>query len=1134
MKFSLLQSMVWSCIGMLVCVSTAFSQPLSQYEYWFDNLTDSRVTKNISVNATEVNIADSVNISSLKDGLHTVSFRFKTPERWSAVNSNFFYKFASNGQNITSYEYWFDEKTDARITKSVSNPSDVIVLDSVNIVSLSTGLHRFYIRFTGRNGWSSVAAYLFYKLPSNVNQAISNYEYWFDDDTNNRTLKSVSGDVANGILIDSVNTTTLKTGIHRFHIRFTGQRGWSSVSTSLFYKFEGTESDIVGIEYWLNQNTQNRTFKKLTLKNDGVVLDSIDMSDLCRAKHTLSYRFKTLSGWSSVKVDTFFKSEPGENQAVADFDYVVEGNLVAFQNKALNAQQVVWRFGNGATSNLLNPFYTYEQSGVYNICQIANNNLGCPNDTLCKAVNIRGIRSITPNKSGKNSNVTVRILGGGFQPGIKVTFTRSGYSDLIPQYTFLENSGSIRSTFEFRNAATGPWTVRLDLPNGDSLTLKDGFEILDSADVKLWVKISGDRIYRPGFQANYTINYGNEGNEDAEGVFLFLNGLPKDAKVTIIGASINVRNVPGLDTITTWVESVPNEFVDPANFDTYTGILLPNIPAGSVGTVNAKIIVPVDVDLRRRFEIQASLTAPSLKDSGWECVEAIGELAEDELKIMLEEVGGDVTECWSKMVLLPYEVSKTINEYDKSGKDGYDKIVLIKDYAGSITSAFSSCVKAGFFIVLPESKLLLATLKVIDILNAVNDGYNAAERYLKIGTKCGKFGAIAIDKLISGTGFAFDPNIKLGPGASSTAHYFSSPSQIVPYTVMCENDTTATLPAQIITIIDTLDKTKFDMASFGFTFVNLNDKTVTFLNAPSSFIQDIDLRSTTGYIARIIGSIDTTKGIVRWVVNTLDPTTLQITENPAAGILPPNFNKPEGEGSFGFIINKKEGLPDSTTISNKATIIFDFNKPILTPVWTAIIDETPPISEISPLAPVQSDTAFTIEWAGSDNLSGIESYNIYVAQNSGDYQLWKQFDALTDSVQYQGWYGNSYAFYSIAIDSAGNRELAPLVPDAVTSIPGITDVEKVSRNNSWLGQNRPNPFSNTTEIAFYLDKSYEKVDLVISDVTGRTIKITSLGNLGAGQHTETLRLDGIPPGFYSYKLNLNNDISLTKRMILLK
>jgi hypothetical protein len=446
-------------------------------------------------------------------------------------------------------------------------------------------------------------------------------------------------------------------------------------------------------------------------------------------------------------------------------------------------------------------------------------------------INIRGIRSVIPNKSGKNSNVTVRILCGGFHDSTKVKLMRTGSADLIPKRTFVENSGSIRTSFEFRNAPTGFWTVVLTLPNGDTMSLRNGFEIQDTAKPDLWVKISGDRIYRPGFQANYTISYGNNGNSDAKGVFVFLRGLPRNCKIFILNDSIDVKRVPPFDTLRRWADSIPNEFLDSATLNMFTGAFLPSIPAGSTGTIRVKIIVPTTIDVRRQFEVQASLSAPSLTEQGDECLQSVGEAAEWGLRQLFEETLGDVLNCWAKLVLLPRDTRKVFIDYSESTKTAYDKIVLIKDFASTIASTLYSCKEAGF-IALPVFKLPKAISIIVGVLEEAGGIEKVVRTFYPVGLNCGKFGAIAIDKIISGTGYAFDPNIKLGPGEGSLAHFFSSPSRIMPYTIMCENDSMATLPAQIITIIDTLDKTKLDAASVGFTFVNLSDKTATLPNAP--------------------------------------------------------------------------------------------------------------------------------------------------------------------------------------------------------------------------------------------------------------------------------------------------------------
>ena len=83
--------------------------------------------------------------------------------------------------------------------------------------------------------------------------------------------------------------------------------------------------------------------------------------------------------------------------------------------------------------------------------------------------------------------------------------------------------------------------------------------------------------------------------------------------------------------------------------------------------------------------------------------------------------------------------------------------------------------------------------------------------------------------------------------------------------------------------------------------------------------------------------------------------------------------------------------------------------------------------------PTNNYAQFPIHWSGMDepNGSGVASFDIYVSVDDGAFAPWLQAVSFNSSV-YQGEPGRRYAFYSIAVDARGNREEAPLAPDAQT------------------------------------------------------------------------------------------------------
>jgi len=122
--------------------------------------------------------------------------------------------------------------------------------------------------------------------------------------------------------------------------------------------------------------------------------------------------------------------------------------------------------------------------------------------------------------------------------------------------------------------------------------------------------------------------------------------------------------------------------------------------------------------------------------------------------------------------------------------------------------------------------------------------------------------------------------------------------------------------------------------------------------------------------------------------------------------------------------------------------LFDYDSPGSYTLYYEIIpsgtDTTPPSSTIGPLNEF-SPRQFTVSWSGQEELggSGVAGFDIFVSNNNGPFTVWLPNTRVTAGV-FSGVPGNRYAFYSVAVDAAGNREAPPEFPDADTSVTGNT------------------------------------------------------------------------------------------------
>ena len=266
-----------------------------------------------------------------------------------------------------------------------------------------------------------------------------------------------------------------------------------------------------------------------------------------------------------------------------------------------------------------------------------------------------------------------------------------------------------------------------------------------------------------------------------------------------------------------------------------------------------------------------------------------------------------------------------------------------------------------------------------------------------------------------------------------------NPSATFPYLINFENASTASAPAQQITITQTLDPNldlhTFQLGSFGFDNMTFN------VPANSTFYtQRLDLQSTLGIYVDVVAGINPSQNQAFWTFIAIDPTTGQPVTNPLVGILPPNNASNAGQGFVTYTINPIQTVTTGTQINAEATIVFDTEAPINTPQISNTIDAGKPTSTVNALPNQEATPSFTVNWTGNDDNggSGLADFTLYVSDNVGDFTPWLTKTTLT-SATYTGQAGHTYAFYSVATDNAGLTEAVPNQADTITTVVGIVN-----------------------------------------------------------------------------------------------
>lgn len=195
--------------------------------------------------------------------------------------------------------------------------------------------------------------------------------------------------------------------------------------------------------------------------------------------------------------------------------------------------------------------------------------------------------------------------------------------------------------------------------------------------------------------------------------------------------------------------------------------------------------------------------------------------------------------------------------------------------------------------------------------------------------------------------FAGDPNDMSGPSGPSKRHYLNGAR--VPYTYEADfqNLPTASAPAARVVVTDKLDAARLSPASVALGPVSFGKTTFAPPAGLQSFSTEIDLRPGKNELVDVSGALDRGNDTITWTFTTIDPNTHQPVTDASAGFLPPDVTAPEGEGSVSFTaLPTAAGRRNGARTNNRATIVFDANAAIATPVWTNVIDHTRPSARI--------------------------------------------------------------------------------------------------------------------------------------------------------------------------------------------
>ena len=699
-----------------------------------------------------------------------------------------------------------------------------------------------------------------------------------------------------------------------------------------------------------------------------------------------------------------------------------------------------------------------------------------------------GFSDVYPNKGGNTGDLTMNIYGAGFDENVQVILRKNFADDVIgfDSLTSVLSGLQIKTTFNLRGAVPGLRDV-LIVSGGDTTVLPDAFEITENGKAEPWADVLSPAAIRflnfqNGGEHKIYISYGNTGDVDAEGVPIWFAA---DTSLEILDFDFN------------WIP-LPDTAIDPndsvyyaVKVDTIAGIhfpanvyciIIPRVPAGFQGQLGVTI-KPTQV---KDVWIDAWATEPlygsPLKYFMPACMDAL-------LGRLIGFVpGGDCVYNAMDALLSPMFDAA----YDT---ENFASAQWASNYVFTLGKALVSCG-----ILVTGGGLVLDMLNDLLGIKGFIDDVGAALECLKMAPKP------TPDRLpvLNST----DPNQKGGPGGVGEDNWINF-HEPMPYLIEFENVDTATAPALQVTILDTLDVGVYNINTLRLNHFTIADSLYPIPFGRKFWTVFADMRPRINTLVRMDATLE--GSVLKWEFVSLDPVTLEPQFGVNDGFLPPNVNNPEGKGSVSFTIERWENLPTNSQVSNRAAIVFDSNDALITNTWINTIDNDLPTSKMDALPDTIAPGDINLSWTSSDVGSGIRHVDIYMSINGDPYGRIGYGLDMEDTVTITPEPGNTYHFYSVAVDSVWNEEVAPFTPDASIHILVGTD-DLIDPFSSVV---YPNPNAGT----FVLDleaPGASDLSIDVMDLLGNTLQQRQEQLMG-GSNRVNLTIDQ-PSGIYMLRL----------------
>ncbi len=985
-----------------------------------------------------------LNVAQLSQGVHKLQVMLATESgaMTSAYTAYFYRAILQSEVEATRLSYMIDGKPQAPVT--VSSAVNGALHYDLDVSSLSNGLHSLTYSLIGAGGvYATGTTQWFYKIPEGGEGLVS-YEYWLNDDELHMRHVDMTEHLSAYQLVTllPVDKAPIRSSLFQFAYR-------NDMIPVVYSKND------FHVRFWESGGSYALAEAQYV---DERVCDTIH-ADTLREENTIAVPKKNEIHWFSVK------AKKGDSLSIKTDKACLLQIFSPSAKEVYTADAIQSLQWGGLHARETGMFYVALHDVMSDTASTVS--------LYSQHINRYAVMGQDVHKVGNGGVSTITFEGNGFDSLYAVYFVDVyNYTDTIRgEYIGHENNNKTSVIFDFTDVALGEYDAVFEFADDEEIYLDENIVVEEPKDIILTSTVNYPSSYLQGETVTYELTINNEGNMSAYNVPIYIYiatpTVSSISKIKIEGMELG-NAITGIDfdflpeailkQLRNWANGLGDDhyffkFIAPVENSQDSIIVRSNyffVNVAPYETKHIKVIITATslvevwcslpenynaiskqgtMDSSNYSQHKIAFRSPSIMDyyccakDNVECVlSVITDILDVASFLPIGWIG--VADCGASIVKTVMESVGAIG-----CNDGKFNAKSVGHVAVSVFSTSLSCLSSQFSVLGDAykeyddvydicrniSNVLSGTVVGIDVLQGNSTYQQCKNAFTSPKTDCppgnpkgGK--SEPVD--------SSDPNDIIGYTSEAGSKYMRQEIENVNYIIEFENDKAfATAPAHTVIIRDTLDATRFDLTSFTPTDVTIGDRSMRWQTTQSGS-QTLDMRTRMNVIAQVGVDYNAEKGIAQWTISSLDPMTMEPIKDANIGVLPVNYNG-NGMGAVSFSIKLKDKFADGTQIANKASIMFDNNAPILTPVWVNTIDEVKPSSTIKDVQIKEDSIHF--EFERTDNRSGIWYSAVYARENDeAEWQMVAKADSDIFSMQL---HDGITQFYVLAIDSAGNVEV---------------------------------------------------------------------------------------------------------------